>query len=206
MFDFAADRRDEGGVKGRNNKGLVTMDRRTKKDSFYLYKAWWSDEPFVHICGRRYKERSCDTLSIKVYSNQPEITLYLDGSLVEEKSAARVFLFENLPFTEGSHTITAKYHDLENTIVLTRVEQENPVYHFAGAEDGDILGSEQAKEVFLPAVSSLVGMKIDETTLAAMSTRTIEDLAPMLGIMDASEEKIAMLNAALQKVKKEEAL
>ncbi|MCD8197071.1 MAG: DUF308 domain-containing protein [Lachnospiraceae bacterium] len=238
MFDFAADSRDEGGVKGRNNKGLVTMDRRIKKDAFYLYKAWWSDEPFVHICGRRYKERSCDTLSIKVYSNQPEITLYLDGSLVEEKSAARVFLFENLPFTEGSHVITAKYHDLEDTIVLTRVEQENPVYHFAGAEDGDtvvnwfedqdteavpelcfadgfysirdtigdILGSEQAKEVFLPAVSSLVGMKIDETTLAVMSTRTIEDLAPMLGTVGASEEKIAMLNAALQKVKKEEAL
>ncbi len=238
MFDFAADSRDEGGVKGRNNKGLVTMDRRTKKDAFYLYKAWWSNEPFVHICGRRYKERSCDTLSIKVYSNQPEITLSMDGNPVETQSSSKVFLFHEVPFTEGLHTIRAAYRDITDTMELIRVDGENPSYHFAGAEDGDtvanwfedqelgtapelsfeegcfsirdtigdILGNAQAKEIFLPAVSSLVGVKIDETALAAMSTRTVEDVMPVFGAMDATEEKIALLNAALQKVKKEDSL
>ena len=58
MYDFAADARDQGGEPGMNHKGLVTFDRKTKKDSFYIYKAWWSDEPFVHICSKRFVDRT----------------------------------------------------------------------------------------------------------------------------------------------------
>lgn len=236
MFDFAADSRDEGGVKGRNNKGLVTMDRRTKKDAFYIYKAWWSSEPFIHICGRRYAERSGSTLSLKGYSNQPEVALYMDGSLVEKKTAERIFIFENIPFSAGSHTFMAKYRDIEDSIVLTRVEEENPAYHFVGADEdgtvanwfedkdmeeipdmsfesgcfsikdtiGDILCHAEAKEVFIPAVSALVGMKIDEEMLAAMRTKTVEDMRGTFGAMigAGAEDKIALLNAQLQKVSK----
>ncbi len=137
MFDFAADGRDEGGVKGRNNKGLVTMDRRTKKDAFYLYKAWWSKEPFVYICGRRYAERTGDFTAVKVYSNQPEISLYVDGILVGTKTAEKVFSFENIPFREGSHTVAAGYRDLKDEITLTRTEQKNPAYSFEGGIAGD---------------------------------------------------------------------
>ena len=54
MFDFAACHRDEGGVRGRNNKGLMTFDRKTRKDAFWFYKACWSDEPFVYITGKRF--------------------------------------------------------------------------------------------------------------------------------------------------------
>ena len=68
MFDFAADARDQGGEPGMNHKGLVTFDRKTKKDSFYLYKAWWSDEAFVHICSKRFVERTGSTATVKVYS------------------------------------------------------------------------------------------------------------------------------------------
>ncbi len=82
MFDFAADGRDEGGVKGRNNKGLVTFDRRTRKDAFYLYKAHWSDEPFVHIAGRRYVNRSERLSDVKIYSNQKNVELYQNGRLI----------------------------------------------------------------------------------------------------------------------------
>ena len=62
MFDFGCAARNEGGVAGRNNKGLVTMDRLTKKDSYYIYKAYWGTEPMVHICGRRYARRAGDKL------------------------------------------------------------------------------------------------------------------------------------------------
>jgi len=80
LFDFAADGRDEGGKHGENQKGLVTFDRKTKKDAFYLYKAAWNrDEPFVHLCGRRYVNRCGETAEIKVYSNEPRVTLYVDG-------------------------------------------------------------------------------------------------------------------------------
>ena len=69
---FAADARDQGGEPGMNHKGLVTFDRKTKKDSFYIYKAWWSDEPFVHICSKRYADRTQSEIEVKVYSNQKQ--------------------------------------------------------------------------------------------------------------------------------------
>ena len=64
----------------------MTFDRKTKKDSFYLYKAWWSDEPFVHICGSRYVDRPEAVAKVKVYSNQSKVALYVNGKLVEEKT------------------------------------------------------------------------------------------------------------------------
>jgi peptidyl-prolyl cis-trans isomerase SurA len=79
MFDFAADARNQGGEPGMNHKGLVTFDRQTKKDSFYVYKAWWSRDPFVYIAGRRYVDRAERKTTIKVYSNCPEVTLYVNG-------------------------------------------------------------------------------------------------------------------------------
>ena len=139
MFDFAADGRDEGGVKGRNNKGLVTMDRRIKKDSFFIYKAYWSKEPFVHICGRRYAQRTGDTISVKVYSNQPEVTLYMDGKRIAGKKGDKVFCFEGIPFSEGEHTVAAKAGACEDQITLEKTETVNPSYLCPGAsEDGSV--------------------------------------------------------------------
>ncbi|WP_425371655.1 hypothetical protein [Gemmiger formicilis] len=65
MFDFAADGRDEGGKNGENQKGLVTFDRKIKKDAFYLYKAYWSKQPFVHTCGSRYVDRTEDVTEVR---------------------------------------------------------------------------------------------------------------------------------------------
>ena len=76
MFDFAADARDEGGSKGRNNKGLVTYDRRIRKQAFYYYKARWSREPFVYICGKRFTKRAEGRITVKVYTNQPQVELW----------------------------------------------------------------------------------------------------------------------------------
>ncbi len=73
--DFAADGRDEGGKNGENQKGLVTFDRKIKKDAFYLYKAYWSKQPFVHTCGSRYVDRTEDVTEVRVYSNLPEVSL-----------------------------------------------------------------------------------------------------------------------------------
>lgn len=93
MFDFAADARDQGGEPGMNHKGLVTFDRKLKKDSFYLYKAYWSDLPFVHIAGRRRTDREEAVTTVKVYTNQPKAALYADGRLVEEQTGNKVFNF-----------------------------------------------------------------------------------------------------------------
>src|SRR5690625_7717608 len=78
LADFGSAGRDEGGVAGRNQKGLVSFDRSLKKDAFYVYKAAWSAQPFVHIAGRRRADRAEEITEVVVYSNQPEVTLDVD--------------------------------------------------------------------------------------------------------------------------------
>ena len=130
MFDFAADARDQGGEPGMNHKGIVTFDRKTKKDSFYLYKAWWSDQPFVHICGRRYVDRPETVTTVKVYSNQSKVALYANGKLIEEKSGGKVFTFQ-VPL-EGEVELKAVSGTLTDQCAIRRVEQPNPAYKLQG--------------------------------------------------------------------------
>lgn len=127
MFDFGCAARNEGGVAGRNNKGLVTMDRRTKKDSYYIYQAYWSSRPMLHVCGRRYAQRAGDTTQIRVYSNQPSVALYINGKLVEEKSAEKVFVFE-AALEDGFNIVTAVAGELKDSITLEKVDKEPSIY------------------------------------------------------------------------------
>ncbi|MDY2628997.1 MAG: glycoside hydrolase family 2 TIM barrel-domain containing protein [Lachnospiraceae bacterium] len=127
MFDFGCAARNEGGVAGRNNKGLVTMDRKTKKDSYYIYKAYWNKEPMVHLCGKRYAQRAGETTEIRVYSNQPAVTLYLNGQPVEEKSGDKVFIFR-VSLKEGFNTVLAAAGDVKDSMTLEKVEKEPAVY------------------------------------------------------------------------------
>lgn len=127
MFDFGCAARDEGGVSGRNNKGLVTMDRKTKKDSYYIYKAYWNKEPMVHVCGRRYAQRAGEITEIRVYSNQPEVILYLNGKKAGELSADKVFVF-HVALQDGQNTVLAVAGDVKDCITLEKVEKEPEIY------------------------------------------------------------------------------
>ena len=98
MFDFAADARNQGGEPGMNHKGLVTFDRQIKKDAFYLYKAYWTKTPMVHISGKRFQYRPEKITTIKVYSNCDTVSLYVDGELKERQVRAKVFKFR-VPLT-----------------------------------------------------------------------------------------------------------
>ena len=126
MFDFAADARDQGGEPGMNHKGLVTFDRKTKKDSFYLYKAWWSDEAFVHICSKRFVERTGSTATVKVYSNQSTVALYVNGNKVGEQTGEHVFTFK-VPLNDELH-IQAVAGDRTDESVIRHVDTPNPEY------------------------------------------------------------------------------
>ena len=131
LFDFAADGRDEGGKKGENQKGLVEFDHKTKKDAFYLYKAAWSKEPFVHLCGKRYVDRAEDSTEIKVYSNCKSVTLLVDGKRLETKTGSRVFVFD-LPICE-EHKIEAVSGECCDIMTVRKVNSPNPAYSFGGA-------------------------------------------------------------------------
>lgn len=110
MFDFGAAHRTEGEIAGKNDKGLVTFDRHHKKDAFYLYKANWNtDDPFVYITSRRLTERKAQPQPIKVYSNQPEVELFLNGkSQGKKKTDHGIVVWENVALQQGANVLTAK--------------------------------------------------------------------------------------------------
>lgn len=128
MFDFAADARSEGGENGMNHKGLVTFDRKYKKDSFYAYKAWLSDEPFVHICSKRYVDRVEDVTKVTVYTNQPSVELFANGESVgvQKKGKYPFFYFEVK--NSGETKLVVKAGDCTDESVIRKVEEFNQDY------------------------------------------------------------------------------
>ncbi len=228
MFDFAADGRDEGGKHGENQKGLVTIDRKIKKDAFYLYKAYWSGEAFVHLCGRRYVDRVEEITKVKVYSNQTLVALYVDGTLVEEQKGSRIFEFE-IPIS-GVHKIAAQAGECRDEITIKKVSEANKDYLFVKEGDivnwfdkedfrkdcysiGDTLG-EIAKSAEANAMVQRLTAKAaasrgdvaesvkDNPALQRMMQRmTLQSMLKQAGDVMKPED-IKALNDALQKIKK----
>ncbi len=127
MFDFGADARAEGGENGQNHKGLVTMDRKYKKDAFYAYKAWLSDEPFVHLCGKRYIDRVEQVTKVTVYSNQPEVELFVNGESIGKKTAPDHFFYFEVE-NNGESEIIAKAGELKDKAIIRKVDEMNMDY------------------------------------------------------------------------------
>ncbi|MBQ8625372.1 MAG: glycoside hydrolase family 2 protein [Agathobacter sp.] len=130
MFDFAADARNQGGEPGMNHKGMVTFDRKTKKDCFYLYKAYWNKkDPFVYIAGKRFVYRKNASQEITVYSNQSEVSLYHNGQLVETKKQTDkpVFKFK-VALVDGENKFEVKSGELTDNAVICRTNEPHPEY------------------------------------------------------------------------------
>ncbi len=137
-FDFAADARNEGGVQGRNNKGLITYDRKTKKDAFYLYKAWWNPEPMVFVSGGRFVNRAPEERNVIIYTNCEDITLVVNGVDVATKKAVdHMVTFENVALNDGANTVTAYSGDVKgNEITLCGVAEHDYSYDLPDGNQG----------------------------------------------------------------------
>ena len=133
---LGADARAEGGENGQNHKGLVTMDRKYKKDSFYAYKAWLSDDPFVHICSKRYVDRVEDTTKVTVYSNLPEVELFANGVSLGKQTSDVHFFYFDVPNT-GVTELVAVAGECKDTSTIKKVEVFNEAYRLK--EKGAIL-------------------------------------------------------------------
>ncbi len=136
MFDFGADARSEGGENGQNHKGLVTIDRKYKKDAFYAYKAWLSDDPFVHLCGKRYVDRVEDVTKVTVYSNLPEVELFANGVSLGKQTCPDHFFYFDVP-NAGETELVAVAGEFKNEGRIRKVEEFNEAYRLK--EKGTVL-------------------------------------------------------------------
>lgn len=213
MFDFAADARAEGGEDGMNHKGLVTFDRKYKKDSFYAYKAWLSDDPFVHICGKRYVDRVEDTTKVTVYSNQPEVELFVNGKSLEKQTSNVHFFYFDVP-NAGESTLVAKAGDCSDESKIRKVDQFNEVYRMKETGDvinwfeieqpegyfcindklGDIMATEDGQKFLGAMMKKLMGssdnkgaagFEMSPDMMKMMNGFTVKRILSMLGTMGA---------------------
>ena len=201
MFDFGCAARNEGGVAGRNNKGLMTIDRKTKKDSYFVYQAYWSKQPMVHIAGRRHAQRAGETTEIKVYSNQDTVVLYVNGKEAGQQTAHRVFKF-NVALEEGFNTILAVAGDVKDSITLEKVEKEPDCYtlpEFNERQEGvanwfkqvgslDLKAPMEFPEGYYSIKDSMEDLSKNEEALAlatkAVKLATNFDIKPGVGMWD----------------------
>ncbi len=210
MFDFGADARNEGGENGQNHKGLVTFDRKYKKDSFYAYKAWLSDEPFVHICGKRYVDRVEETTKVTVYSNLPAVELFANGKSLGVKESPEHFFYFDVPNIQAETELVARAGDCTDKSVIRKVDKFNEAYRLKekGAilnwfditevegyfsindKVGDIMKSPEGAALFGQMMSKMAeaggpgaaGMEIDKNAMMQMmSGFTVLRLTNLLG-------------------------
>lgn len=221
MFDFGADSRNEGGENGQNHKGLITFDRKYKKDSFYAYKAWLSDEPFVHICGKRYVDRVEETTKVTVYSNQPEVELFANGVSLGKQTCPEHFFYFEVPNT-GETTLVAVAGDCKDESFIRKVEVFNEEYRLkekgailnwfdVTAPEGyyslnskieDIVKSEEGatvfKEVMVSAMGSMMGGNSEKFDIAPMmkmlGSFTVLRLTSLLGATNVTLTKEQLLD------------
>ena len=227
LFDFAADGRDEGGKQGENQKGLVTFDRKTRKDAFYLYKAAWSREPFVHLCGSRYVNRTEEVTEVKVYSNLGAVSVYVDGKPFATQTGKTVFTFQ-VPIS-GEHTIEAAAGECRDAICVRKAATPDPAYQFQKAEIVNWFDKEEltpdcfsirdtlGELLAHPKAGTIVGRMMDQARASRgdvaqaaagnanlekmMAGMTLESLLKQAGPA-IKPEQVRALNGVLQQIKK----
>ncbi len=232
MFDFGCDARNEGGESGQNHKGLVTIDRKYKKDAFYAYKAWLSDEPFVHICGKRYVDRVEDVTKVTVYSNQPSVELFAGGVSLGKQTAADHFFYFQVP-NHGETVLTAKTGVCTDESRIRKVDTFNEAYRLKEkgavlnwfditAPEGyyslndridAILQNPEGRNVFMELMAGMSAGKegedapqieMNEKMMKMLGSFTVIRLTSMMGVMGGalSKESLLAINAKLNAIKK----
>ncbi len=230
MFDFGADARAEGGENGQNHKGLMTFDRKYKKDSFYAYKAWLSDEPFVHLCGKRYIDRVEDVTKITVYSNLPEVELFVNGKSIGKKQSDEHFFYFDVP-NKGKTKLKAVAGEFSDESVIKKVKKFNEKYRLKekgallnwfditevegcySVKDsiGSIMKSEEGKALFMNMFQEMSkgsamasGFKMNAAMMRMMGGFTVMRLVSMAEAADfkVTKEQVLDLNAKLNQIKK----
>ena len=232
MFDFGADARSEGGENGQNHKGLVTFARKYKKDSFYAYKAWLSDDPIVHICGKRYVDRVEDVTKVTVYSNLPSVELFANGKSLGVKESAEHFFYFDVP-NEGETVLVAKAGECSDESFLRKVDTFNEDYRLkekgavlnwfdVTAPEGyfslndklsDIVMNPAGAQLFKSLMGKIMtnmssgemaGFQLSEEMMKMLGGFTVLRMTSLMGTagVEMTKEQLLGLNAQLNQIKK----
>lgn len=231
MFDFGADARSEGGENGQNHKGLVTFDRTYRKDAFYAYKAWLSDEPFVHLCGKRYVNRAEDVTRVTVYSNLPEVALFANGVSVGKSTGPHFFHFDvpnvgetHLKAVAGTLADESRICKVAVFDEAYRLKEKNAILNwfditmpegFFSLNDkiSDIMGTPDGARLFMGMFERMLpkkgdkvagGFEMNETMMGMLGGFTVLRLSGMMGTMGVkmTKEDLLALNAQLNGIRK----
>ncbi|MDU4890334.1 MAG: glycoside hydrolase family 2 TIM barrel-domain containing protein [Clostridium sp.] len=197
MFDFASNGREEGGVSGINHKGLVSHDRKEKKDTFYYYKAMWSNELFIHLCSRRWKVRSDANISVKAYTNTGCGELLVNG-VDFGKRTGHILKWNDIPLKMGENIISIIGGRVTtDEIVIIRQEDEDSSYEFKGNviswhEKGgvegleinpeylsinDTLGEVLSNEEAKAEIAKIFGDKVNSPMVKVVKNKTVVELS-----------------------------
>lgn len=119
MFDFGAAHRMEGDRSGINDKGLVTHDRKIKKDAYYFYRANWNPEPMIYIAGRRNVNRVKPLVDVQVFSNVEEVILIVNDCQCRrmKPDSLKVCLFKEVPLRKGRNEIEVRASDSKKQLI-----------------------------------------------------------------------------------------
>ncbi len=227
MYDFGADARAEGGENGQNHKGLMTFDRKYKKDSFYAYKAWLNPEPMVHICGKRYVDRVEDVTKVTVYSNCDSVELFAGGeSLGVQHHNGLPFFYFDVPNTGVTHVV-AKAGGLSDESVICKVAEPNPAYRLQekgavlnwfditekegylslNSKMSEVLATVRGKLLFATMAAKMMpkkgekvmgGFELNDGMMQMMGGFTVLRLTSMMGMMNISFTKEQLLDLNAQ--------
>lgn len=180
MFDFSSSHRDEGGIKYRNLKGLVTYDRQKKKDAFYYYKAKWAEQPFVHLAGKDFSKRTGDILVLKVYSNQEQVIFEVMGQRYPINSKTGVFKLE-VPFVENELVVTITTGTLSDQAIFTKVLELPEEYVYKDANPGvnvqNWFETDEEKEKLFPEDAYSI---MDSTAILLSNAETLSVLEKLM--------------------------
>ncbi len=232
MFDFGADARNEGGENGQNHKGLVTFDRKYKKDSFYAYKAWLSKEPFVHICGKRYVNRVEPVTKVTVYSNLPEVELFVNGESLEKQRSDEHFFYFQVP-NVGKSVLRAVAGECQDSSVIQKVDTFDEAYrlkekgailnwfditapdgHFSLNDTmGTIMKHEQGRKVLAGLMAGMqsqmsggkaMGFEMNEGMMKMMEGFTLVRMANLMATagVKMTKEQLLEINKQLNQIRK----
>ncbi len=227
MYDFGADARAEGGENGQNHKGMMTFDRKYKKDSFYAYKAWLNPEPMVHTCGKRYVDRVEDVTKVTVYSNCDSVELFAGGeSLGVQHHNGLPFFYFDVPNTGVTHVV-AKAGGLSDESVICKVAEPNPAYRLQekgavlnwfditekegylslNSKMSEVLATVRGKLLFATMAAKMMpkkgekvmgGFELNDGMMQMMGGFTVLRLTSMMGMMNISFTKEQLLDLNAQ--------